>query len=333
MGIYRCNKCGHLSEHHQEANMAEVACTKCGQPTKVYDTVFFVQKLLERYFAANRELQALKESEGESVAPAAQSEADHNSLSGVDLAATDILANAQQHEPLKEWFVAQQIVPSFDYAAVDMSGYFDEAAEDIGGKYHLTKDVLGRIGWAYRNNHTGINLNLDKMSQQDAQTLNNMFRRFYSHTLFAKYFYQKQEKVVRLTLQNATAIKHFFSGGWLEWFALGKILAEAKQRGGAYSFSCARNVKIRFNNEDVHELDVVFLPRGRWPLVVECKSGEFRRDIEKYVRLKKRLNLPDSHFILLVTNVEESQVKGLSSMYGLTFVTPKGLSKHIQEVM
>ena len=189
------------------------------------------------------------------------------------------------------------------------------------------------MNWAYGKNHTGINLDIGKLSQQDGQILNDLCRRFYGQTLFAKYFYQKQDKIIRLTLQRTTAVRNFFGGGWLEWFALGKLLAEAKQRGKAYGFSCARNVKIRFGNEDLHELDVVFLPSGGMPIIVECKSGEFRRDIEKYVRLKKRLGLPDSHFVILATDVDDSQIVGLSRMYGLTFVTTKTIMKHLKTVM
>ncbi len=340
MGIYRCNKCGHLAEHAWQQNMAEVACPKCLAPNKVYDTVFFIQKLLERYFAVNRELQTLKAQDQEVAEDKEQQQTQqqaeqeqNNLLVGVNLSATDVLATETQHEPLKQWFIQQNIVPTFDVSAVDMSGYFDEAASEIGGNYHITKDILGRIGWAYRNNHTGINLDVSKMAQKDAQTINNMCRQFYSHTLFAKYFYSKQEKVIRLNLQKAAKIKHFFSGGWLEWFALGKMLTEAKQRGKAYGFSCARNMKIQFSNEDLHELDVVFQPVGQLPLVIECKSGEFRKDIEKYVRLKKRLNLPADRFIILVTDLDDSQSAALSSMYELTFVTPKTLMKHIRTVM
>ncbi len=338
MGIYRCNKCGHLAEHAWQPSMAEVACPKCQAPNKVYDTLFFVQKLLERYFAVNRELQALKAQEQEMPEDKNQSsqqaeQEQNNLLVGVNLAATDVLATQEQHEPLKQWFIKQNIVPTFDFSAVDMSGYFDEAASEIGGKYHITKDILGRIGWAYRNNHTGINLDIGKMAQKDAQLINNMCRQFYSHTLFAKYFYQKQEKIIRLNLLKAATIKHFFNGGWFEWYALGKMLAEAKQRGKAYAFSCARNVKIKFSNEDVHELDVVFQPAGQPPLMIECKSGEFRQDIEKYVRLRKRLNLPSARFVVLVTDLEDSQAAALSSMYELTFVTPKTLMKHMREVM
>ena len=101
-------------------------------------------------------------------------------------------------------------------------------------------------------------------------------------------------------IQSATAIKDFFSGEWLEWFALGKILTEAGQKGDKYVFSCARRIKIQFSNEDKHELDAMILPEGGTPVVIECKSGEFRRDIKKYILLKKKLNLPRNHFIRLL---------------------------------
>ncbi|HFC6388782.1 TPA: hypothetical protein ACFNMI_001876 [Neisseria bacilliformis] len=335
MGIHRCNKCGYMAEHPYQPQMADISCPQCKSPVKVYDTLFFVKKLLERYFSVNRELQALKQQGETDEANQADQEqtGQGNLLVGVNLSATDILATSEQHEPLKRWFAQNNIVAEFDFSAVDMSGYFDEAADVLGSKYHLTKDILSRIGWAYRNNHTGISLDLGKMSQKDGQAINNLCRQFYSHTLFSKYFYQKQDKIVRLNLQSATLIKHFFNGGWLEWFALGKMLAEAKHRGKSYVFSCARNVKIQFGNEDRHELDVVFLPSGKQPVVIECKSGEFRKDIEKYVRLKKRLNLADDNFVILVADLDNTQAAALSSMYGLTFTTPKNLMEHLRIIM
>lgn len=61
MGIYRCNKCGLIEEKVYQTGMTALPCAKCGHPNGVYDTVFFVQKLLERYLAISRELQALKQ--------------------------------------------------------------------------------------------------------------------------------------------------------------------------------------------------------------------------------------------------------------------------------
>lgn len=234
MGIFRCNKCGCMNEHDYESGMSEIACPKCTAPVKVYDTLFFVSKLLERYFSVNRELQALKQQEDggeENVQQDTGSEnQNYNPLAGVNLSETDILATEKQHEPLRRWFARANIVPMFNLQAVNMSGFFDEAAAKLGSNYQITKNMLGQISWAYGHNHTSISLDVGKMSQKDGQTMNNLCRQFYSHTLFSKYFYQKQEKIVRLNLQRATAIKHFFCGGWLEWFALCKMLEEAKQK-------------------------------------------------------------------------------------------------------
>ena len=80
----------------------------------------------------------------------------------------------------------------------------------LGNNYQITKNMLGQISWAYSHNHTSISLDIGKMSQKDGQTMNNLCRQFYSHTLFSKYFYQKQEKIVRLNLQRATATSTFF---------------------------------------------------------------------------------------------------------------------------
>ncbi len=254
-------------------------------------------------------------------------------MNNIKFSDTSALASAVQHQALSEWFVRKNIRAEFDYDAVDMGGYYDEAAEAIGRYYDLFKDILGKINWAYRNNHGGANFDLKKYSQKDAQTLNRLCREFYSHTLFSRYHYQKSDKLLNLKLQSATPVRQFFNGAWLEWYALGRLLQQAAQRGEQYAFSCARSVNIRFDNEDLHELDVVFLPVGREPIVVECKTGEYRRDLAKYLTLRKRLGIPETHFILLVTDVDEAQVKSLGSMYDLTFVTPQLLHEYLQRVM
>ena len=149
----------------------------------------------------------------------------------------------------------------------------------------------------------------------------------YSHTFFARYHYQKAEKVVRLSLQPAPAVRQFFEGEWLEWFAFMEMLDQC--RAGGRGFSCARGVRVVFSNEDLHELDVVFLPQGRLPVVIECKSGEFRRDIDKYVRLRKRLGLDRTRFVVCATDLSDEQARSLSTMYELSFVNHQTLKSHL----
>ena len=59
MALYRCNRCGHLSEQADELIGSSLPCPSCRTDNAVYPTVRFVQSMLTRYFAAKRELTAL----------------------------------------------------------------------------------------------------------------------------------------------------------------------------------------------------------------------------------------------------------------------------------
>ena len=75
------------------------------------------------------------------------------------------------------------------------------------------------------------------------------------------------------------------------------------------------------------------LPAGQAPICIECKSGEFRRDIDKYLRLRKRLGLDKSRFILCAADLTEEQAAGLSAMYDLSFVNLQTLGAHLQRLV
>ena len=305
----------------------------------VYGTVFYVEKLVERDFSALREVAALQQPDkpaddstsacsGESVSAQATSA---ETLSGIDPNNTTLLTTVEQHAPLQAWFSARKIEARFDYALVDTSGFFDDAARMLGEGHALYAELIDRVRFAYRKSHGWINLELGNLSQKEAQAINTLCRQLYSHTFFARYHYQKPEKIVRLTLQTAPAVRQFFEGGWLEWYAFIELLTQLRQRGRPAS--CARSVKVVFPNEDLHELDVIALPEGQAPICIECKSGEFRRDIDKYLRLRKRLGIDRSRFIVCTTDLNDEQAAGLTTMYELTFVNLGSLGRHLQTLV
>lgn len=324
MPIYRCNRCGHIEESSQSG--IKVPCASCGTPSQVFDTPFYVGKLIERYAAAVREIKALQAEEREAEVGADEvSEA--NSMATTDEAVGTALNTSAQHAPLVAWFRARQIQAQFDHDNVDTSGYFDEAAIQLGQGYEQYGELIRRVTFAYRKSHTGLNLDLSRLSQKEAQEINALCRQLYSHTFFSRYHYQKVEKNVRLTLQTAPRIRQFFEGGWLEWYALMELVGVLQQRG--LGFSCARSARLSFPNEDLHELDVIALPTGQSPVCIECKAGEFRRDIEKYQRLRKRLGIDRQRFIVCSTELDDEQAKGLSAMYELSFVAMPSLARHL----
>lgn len=167
MPIYRCNHCGFISEEANAAIGSPMPCARCGTAATVFGTVFYVEKLVERYFAAMRELKALREAEAEAhpeaTASAEAAQGEPAALVGVDLNNTSLLATSEQHAPLQQWFASHQIEARFDYALADTSGFFDDAAQLIGERHELFGELIERIRWAYRKSHTWVNLELGEL--------------------------------------------------------------------------------------------------------------------------------------------------------------------------
>jgi hypothetical protein len=78
----------------------------------------------------------------------------------------------------------------------------------------------------------------------------------------------------------------------------------------------------------------VFFQLGkRVPVVVECKSGEFRGDLEKYRNLRKRLGLTRMQFIICNPDLSDEQATGLTAMYDLSFVNLPAFSRHLHGLL
>jgi len=333
MPIYRCNQCGFVSEDATTPVHTQTACGRCGKPATVFGTVYYVEELVKRLASVTRELNGLRQQAASTVADSGLPAAPAQALPEPATPQANVqgLATAQQHAPLRAWFAARQIEAHIDPALVDTSGFFDDAALLLAGNHALFAELIDRVRYAYRKSHTGLNLELAQLPQKDAQAITQLCRQLYEHTFFARYHYQKPEKIVRLTLQSAPAVRQFFDGGWLEWYALMAVLAQLQ--GHAGGTSCARGVKVVFPNEDLHELDVVALPAGQPPIVIECKGGEFRRDIDKYLRLRKRLGLERERFVICSPELTDEQAAGLSAMYDLSFANLQTLAPHLQRLL
>lgn len=350
MSIYRCNQCNHIAELAAESIGSTLKCPKCEYPNAVYDTTFFVGRVLEKFFALQTSLKRMQaEATGKEAAPVAQppnlAKIDHyviertkatqeltqpQNLLEIDLYNTDQFASDLQHGPIHDWFADKKIQAKPNYGAVNTTGFYDEISMEIGRNPDFIGKIVDRIRYAQAKGHTSVHIDLNKHSQKDAQLITTFCRQLYDYSFVAKYFYQKTEKNIRLSLQTAPNIRNFFAGEWLEWFALMMLLEVSKEQ--QISFSCARNLSIVFSNEDIHELDVFFLLNGRTPICIECKNGEFRPFIDKYLTLRKRLGLDKQQFIVCVAGLPEEQATGLSNMYELTFLNEQGLKPYLTTI-
>ncbi len=329
MAILRCNKCGLLAEQGDGLAGQSIACPKCTEPAKVYPTLFFIERLLDKYFDAQRELIRLKSPPATAQSPT-QSAVATAPLAGLDLGNTDQLATEIQHGPIYDWFHKRQIKVQADLRGVDTSGFFDEAAEAIGSNLMLFKEVVDRIRWSQQKEYNGTTIKLEKKSPDEAKALLGFCQRLYDFSFVAKCFHNKQENSIRLILQSAPAVRQFFNGEWLEWHALMSGLRYAKERGRRVA--CARGLEIVLANGDPYELDVFLLVDGQTPICIECKSGEFRQNIERYLALKKRLGLTGKQFVMCIAGLEDDKARAYTAMYDISFVNEQGLAEHLSRL-
>ena len=329
MAIFFCGRCGHVREVASDHIGKPVGCPRCKESGAVHDTVKLLERVIEEFRAQRTELRELR-AKLAPVEEAEPSDIDRPLLPDIDIHDTGALADPRQFGPVLAWFENRGIRIDVNHRAMDTTGFFDEVAVRLGDGYETLMPVVNRIRFAQRKGFSAAKITLSKSGEDEIAALTSFCRELHEYSFVAKYFYQKDEETAWLTLQTAPEIVKFFNGEWLEWYVFMKVLACFREL--RISIACLRNPVVTLPNEDVHELDVLFLVDNRVPLCIECKTGEFRRDIDKYTRLAKRLNLEKEQFLVCATGIDEKQVQGFNSMYGVTFANESNFLEHVRRV-
>jgi len=126
-------------------------------------------------------------------------------------------------------------------------------------------------------------------------------------------------------------LRAFFAGEWLEWYAFMKIATQLS--AGNHTFSCLKNAILQMPNGDTFEIDLFFLIDGKVPLWVECKSGEYRSAIGKYVEMRKRLKLDRANMFLLALEVPDDKVAALSSTFDTVIGNHHGVLEYVHTLV
>ncbi|MBN1904033.1 MAG: hypothetical protein JW927_02955 [Deltaproteobacteria bacterium] len=307
----------------------QVKCPECEQITTVHDTVAFIKALIIKYVAQAKELQNYRLN---TIKDSTENDVEENRLfEEIDIYNTNVLTQANNLEPISQWFEKHNIKVIFNEDAADTTGFFDEIALKLGNNFDVLSLVSSQIKYGQNKNFSSIKIDLSKRTPEDIQKITSFCKELYEYSFVAKYFYQKKEKIIRLTLQTVPKIREFFNGIWMEWFTLMKLLQMFQKEKIAPA--CARAFEISYNGGKTNELDIFILTVKNIPLIIECKSGEFRQDIDKYLSLRKQLHINKEQFIICVFGLSDEQAKGMTSMYDLTFVNEASVIDHIQAVI
>ena len=320
MAIFRCTKCDHTREVDNEYIGRSAKCPKCEHVTAIHDTVVYIKDLLKKYTPRDEGSQDSQQKSPKNI-----------SFLDVDIHNTNFLTQANNLEPISKWFEKHKIKADFDPNAADTTGFFDEIALKLGDNFEILNCISNQIKYAQFKNYASAKIEIGKKSQKDIKLITAFCQELYDYSFIARYSYQKKEKIIWLTLQTAPKIKGFFNGLWMEWFVLMKLLYLFREK--KITPACTRALKIFFNENNTNELDLFVLTEKGFPICIECKSGEFRQDIHKYLSLRKQLKVSKDQFILCVFGLSDAQVKGMTSMYDLTIANESSIVKHLKTIL
>jgi len=344
MALFYCDTCYHIQEAPNEYIEGKARCPKCKDGSgNIHNTVTYVKTLfneIAKLEQKNKTLIAQTEKEKTAQKKHKESKTEQEELLQVhdgvtmdvlDVHNTDVLANPQQFAPVISWFKKRNIQASIDPKRMDMTGFFDEVAVYIGDNFSEIGFVVNQIRYAQKKGYKSAKFSLVKMSKKETQKIFEFAKLLHGFSFITRFSHIKKEKVLYLNLQEIPRIKTFFDGLWMEWYVLVKLLALFKEKGGLPPI--ARGVDLIFSNKERNELDIFYVfNNNQIPVCIECKTGEFRQDLNKYFGLRKKLGIQKEHFILCVFGLEEEQAKGLTSMYEITVINETMLLAYIQSL-
>jgi phage FluMu protein Com len=313
MAILACGHCGHLREVLKKEYIGKkVKCPSCQKVTLVHDTVALMTELLQETTRLNEELIKLKQ---RNPPTSDQQTQQQKGYAFANLSSSPLLENFQD---VVQWFKAKQIEAKPDEKAMDISGFFDEIAVQLGDNWAILGEICHKIKGTQAKGYPNLVLNLSSHSQQEIQVIKRFCQEAYDKAFLTGYHtIDKDKKRVKLHLQTDKTIVKFFNGDWLEWYVFMKVAS------------------LLVEKQDKQELDVFFLLKGStlWgtttPLWIECKSGEFRNSVEKYAKLRNRLQIDKPHSLLLALGISEENATGLTSMFDITVVNEKNFLGYI----
>jgi len=339
MAILRCKSCNFLREVPNEHIGKTVKCPKCSQPASIFDVTVLIQALFKNLAQAQTELKQLKEQTNLLIAENTKLKEQTN------FATNDKLNKEQQgyafankafapelinFDGVVNYLNEKKVKVEFKEKQMDISGFFDEIAVKLGDNYAILFPLLDKIRWAYRKNYDAINFDLTDNQKTD-QFIMQFCKELYEYGFIVRQFKKRDKNQIHLELQTSTKIMNFFNGEWLEWYAFMKTASLLSSK--KITFSSLKNFIFNFENGEKHEADVFFvLPKNK-PLWIECKSGEFRQDIQKYTKICKTLNIQKENFLLLVLDESDEKMIGLSNTFDITFVSEKNFLNYIEKLL
>lgn len=192
---------------------------------------------------------------------------------------------------------------------------FITIANNIGSSYSAVEPLIKEIK---RNLAKGqqFTLCIKEYSPKDITYMCGLATTLKQHGLLKEYIYKKSPHFIILAKpENSSKIHDFYTGHWLEYYTASVVRSAMSGRRGARSVNI--NTEVRDKLDSILEFDVIATFRDDvfW---IECKTGEYKKYIDKYEKTAIKLGLDSSHVFLVIAGIDDATVKALNEQHSIT---------------
>ena len=229
---------------------------------------------------------------------------------------------------LGRWLSDRQIQVQHSHIATDADLVYDRLARRLGDAYveeqggYILRTFMSRLRWAITHTRPGTKFQLREANQTQTRVLTSIARELGRSSVFSNYFYVKEYKVLNIGLSKQVEAQEFLVGGWFERFIYQTV--EALLTQAELPFEVLKNPQIQFPNQDVFELDLLFLIDGK-PVLIECKTGKnsnyLNRHLEKFSSHCRKLDIESDRAFLVVLDLDPAQEQDLANLWPFQFAS------------
>ncbi|AFZ34135.1 hypothetical protein Sta7437_0531 [Stanieria cyanosphaera PCC 7437] len=213
---------------------------------------------------------------------------------------------------------------------------FKKLAIYLGKNYASLAQFHEKLINSINQHGNKFQLPLRNQTQNDLQ-IHTQFGSYLKNAgCFSTYYYDQKTKIINFAVHAREDLKRFLCGDWFELFIFDKISKFFRSR--ELSYESLVNAKVIFPNNDICELDLIFLVQEHlfW---IECKAGKNLDNIERYLPKYSnnhqnflQIPKPNALIVCLHLNNEKANIR-TAGWKNVTVTNPELLLTSIQSVL
>ncbi|MCW3053576.1 MAG: hypothetical protein JWN14_2746 [Chthonomonadales bacterium] len=236
---------------------------------------------------------------------------------------------ASQPMSVEAWLVQNDILLRKKQEPNPADAALNEIAQYWGdNKYHLIK-MRKQLNWAALHKESA-EVFLNKATEKEISCSRTLAQKLYDCAYASHVHYDPTTKTLSLQLTDVTDVVRYMTGGWFERYAKLQIEQVATRLG--LSHDILMNAEIVLPNHQAYEIDVLFMANDK-PFWIECKTGDFRSELQRICTKKRHMGIPGAQAILAVFDIQDSDAAAIMATHGMCTVGSHLLIEFLSKVL